>query len=81
MSLITLPPRFHAFTTNLDKTEIPKNIYEVLKVHEWKKVITEELRALEKNETWDVTKPPKGVPMGHKWVFTIKYKAYRMIER
>ena len=41
-----------AFTTNLDKTEIPKNIQEALKDTKWKEAIMEEIKALKKkNET------------------------------
>ena len=40
------------------------------------------MRALHKNETWEVVDLPSGKkPMGWKWVFTIKYKATGSIER
>ena len=40
------------------------------------------MRALKKNSTWDVVNLPKGKkPVGCKWVFTMKYKAYGSIER
>ncbi|KAA0042161.1 Cysteine-rich RLK (RECEPTOR-like protein kinase) 8 [Cucumis melo var. makuwa] len=36
----------------------------------------EEMKALEKNNTWEIYALPKGhKPVGCKWVFTIKYKA------
>ena len=36
----------------------------------------EEIRALEKNGTWEVMTLPRGKkPVGCKWVFTVKYKA------
>jgi len=37
-----------AFTSHLSSIEIPKNVQEALQVHEWKKAISEEMRALEK---------------------------------
>lgn len=41
-----------------------------------------EVRALEKNETWEVMNLPRGKkPMGCKWVFTVKYRANGLMER
>ena len=41
----------------------------------------EEIRALEKNGTWEVMNLPRGKkPMGCKWVFTMKYKADGTVE-
>ncbi|RVW92467.1 hypothetical protein CK203_042714 [Vitis vinifera] len=44
----------HAFTTNLDRIQIPKNIQEALEIPKWKEAMMEEIRALEKNGTWEV---------------------------
>lgn len=42
----------------------------------------EEMRALEKNKTWEFTSLPNNVePVGCKWVFTIKHKADGTIDR
>lgn len=42
----------------------------------WKKVMNEEMKALEKNTKWKFTKLPAGKKVvGCKWVFTIKHKA------
>ena len=38
------------------------------------------MKALYKNETWDIVDLPKKL-MGCKWMFTIKYKADGSIER
>ena len=41
----------------------------------------EEMRALEKNKTWDLcTLPKKHKTVGCKWVFTLKYKANGTID-
>ncbi|TYK07784.1 Cysteine-rich RLK (receptor-like protein kinase) 8 [Cucumis melo var. makuwa] len=45
---------FIAFTASLDSTIIPKNIYTALKCPEWKNVVMEEMKALEKNRTWEI---------------------------
>ncbi|RVW73450.1 hypothetical protein CK203_052984 [Vitis vinifera] len=70
-------------TTAIDQdSEIPKNVQDALRVPEWKEVILEEKRALEKNETWEVVDLPKGnKTVGCKWVFTIKYNVDGTLER
>ncbi|RVW40615.1 Retrovirus-related Pol polyprotein from transposon TNT 1-94 [Vitis vinifera] len=45
-------------------------------------VVFEEMRALHKNETWEVVDlPSEKKSIGCKWVFIIKYKANGFIER
>ena len=40
------------------------------------------MKALQKNETWDVVDLPKGkIPVGCKWVFTVKYNSDGTVER
>ncbi|KAL6331881.1 hypothetical protein AAG906_020228 [Vitis piasezkii] len=71
-----------AFTTNLDRIQIPKNIQEALEIPEWREAVMEEIRALEKNGTWEVMTLPRGKkPVGCKWVFIVKYKADGTVER
>ncbi|RVX17752.1 Retrovirus-related Pol polyprotein from transposon RE2 [Vitis vinifera] len=49
---------------------------------QWKEAVMEEIRALEKNETWEVMNLPRGKkPVGCKWIFTMKYKADGTVER
>ena len=44
--------------------------------------MNEEMKALQKNSTWEVVDLPEGKkPVGCRWVFNIKYKADRTIER
>lgn len=81
MSYQTLSTNFRVFTANLDNTEIPKNSRDALKILEWREAVMEEIRALEKNETWDMVKLPKCKrPVGCKWVFNVKYKTDGTIE-
>ena len=49
VSYENLSQQFRAFTTSLDSTTIPKSIHLALKCPEWKVVIMEEMRTLEKN--------------------------------
>ena len=66
-----------AFVTHLDsKKAMPKNVYEALKIPEWREAVMEEMRALEKNGTWKITDLPSGKrPVGYKWVFTVKHNS------
>ena len=71
-----------AFLTHLSKTEVPKTVHEALQNEKWKTAVLEEMNALEKNETWEIVQQPKGkIPVGCKWVFTVKYKANGSINR
>ncbi|KAL0559388.1 hypothetical protein IC582_003997 [Cucumis melo] len=82
MSYENLSPQLRTFTANLDSTTIPKNIHIALKCPEWKNVVMEEMKALEKNNTWEICALPNGhKPVGCKWVFTLKYKADGTLDR
>lgn len=77
-----LSPSFRAFTPQLSCREIPNNIQDALKVPEWKGAVLEEMKALEKNQTWEMVELPKGKKtVGCKWVFTIKYNSDGTLER
>lgn len=48
----------------------------------WVKAMGEELKALEKNQTWELTSLPKEKKaIGSKWVYKVKLRAYRSVER
>ncbi|KAA0040884.1 Beta-galactosidase [Cucumis melo var. makuwa] len=82
VSYENLSPQFRAFTASLDSTTIPKNIYIALECPEWKNVLMEEMKALEKNNTWEICALPKGHKLvGCKWVFTLKYKEDGTLDR
>ncbi|RVW55529.1 Mediator of RNA polymerase II transcription subunit 33A [Vitis vinifera] len=74
VSYNALSAKCRAFTTNLDRIQIPKNIQEALEISKWKEAVMEEIRALEKNETWEVMTLQRGKkPMGCKWTYDIDY--------
>ena len=82
MSYKNLSPVFHAFTSQLSCIEIPNTVQDALKVLEWKKVVFEEMKALEKNDKWELVSLPRGKTIvGCKWVFTIKYKSNGSLEQ
>ncbi|KAL5830764.1 hypothetical protein ACOSQ4_016118 [Xanthoceras sorbifolium] len=53
-----------------------------MSIPEWTNAVMEELEALQRNKTWDITELPKGKKaVGCKWVFTVKHKADGSVER
>ncbi|XP_074347258.1 uncharacterized protein LOC141686101 [Apium graveolens] len=77
-----IQPIKKAFVTSLDKITIPKSVYEVLKIPEWRKATLEEYNAFERNGTWVLTTLPLGKrTVGCKWIFSVKQKADRIVDR
>lgn len=51
----------------------PSNYAQASKKKEWKRAMEQELEAIEKNETWQLTELPPGKKViGLKWVFKLK---------
>lgn len=77
-----LSQMFSSFTTQLSLVEIPNNVQDALQVPEWKEAVLEEMRALEKNNTWKMVDLPKDKKtVGCKCVFTVKYKLDGSLEK
>ncbi|RVW54646.1 Retrovirus-related Pol polyprotein from transposon TNT 1-94 [Vitis vinifera] len=77
-----LSPTFRAFTSSITEIQVPQNIHEAFKYPKWKAAVDEEVRALEKNGTWEITDLPRDKkPVGCKWIFTVKYKADGNVDR
>lgn len=82
VSYNNLSPSFCAFVTQTSGVVISNNVHEALKVLEWKEAIFEEMKALEKNTTWEPVYLPKGkTVVGCKWVFNVKYSSNGSLER
>ncbi|XP_071909660.1 uncharacterized protein [Coffea arabica] len=82
VSYDNLSPKYRAFTTEISKLVIPRNIKEALVDQNWKSAVFEEMEALRKNDTWDVVELPREKKIvGCKWVFTVKSKADGTVER
>ena len=77
-----LSPTFRAFTSNITEIQVPRDIQEAFKYPTWKAAVDEEVRALAKNGTWEITDLPRGKkPVGCKWIFTVKYKTDSNVDR
>jgi len=50
---------FRALISQLSSMEIPNTIQDALKVPEWKDVVFEEMKTLEKNSTWELVNLPR----------------------
>ena len=73
---------YRAFTTNISKLVIPRNIQEALDEPSWKLAVFEEMNALKKNGTWEVVNLPREKKVvGCTWMFTIKSKADGSVEK
>ncbi|VVA28366.1 PREDICTED: Retrovirus-related Pol poly from transposon, partial [Prunus dulcis] len=71
-----------AFVHQLSAIHIPTKVSEALKDPKWVQAIKEEMKALEKNQTWTLeTIPREKKTIGCRWVFTIKHNADGSIER
>ncbi|RVW54333.1 Retrovirus-related Pol polyprotein from transposon RE1 [Vitis vinifera] len=52
------------------------NVQEALADPRWKAAMNEEMKSLQKNETWELVEcPPGKKPVGCRWIYTVKYKA------
>ncbi|RVW39006.1 putative ribonuclease H protein [Vitis vinifera] len=73
---------YKEFTSHKNLESILRNVGEALVDSKWKNAIEEEMNALTKNENWDIVDLPKRKqPVGCKWFFSMKYKAYDSVER
>ena len=53
----------------------PTTFDEAVKKEEWRKAMKEEIKSIEKNETWELMDLPKEKKViGLKWVFKTKFK-------
>ncbi|GKD03516.1 ribonuclease H-like domain-containing protein [Tanacetum coccineum] len=70
------------FVTQLNKNSKPKTFYEAYKFTHWTDDMNDEMDALLRNDTWEITDLPKDrKSIGSKWVFKIKYKSDGEIDR
>ena len=60
----------------------PETFEEAFQNAEWRKAMEEELDALERNQTWELSPKPKDVkPISCKWVYKIKRRTDGSVER
>ena len=65
---------YRSFLTALGEIPIPSWVEEALQDPGWRAAMNEEITALEKNNTWELTTLPRGKKaIGCRWVFTPKF--------
>ena len=70
-----------SFVNQLSTVSIPNSVQEALADPRWKAAMNEEMKSLQKNETWElVDRPPGKKPVGCRWVSTVNHKADGTIE-
>lgn len=73
---------FYSFFTNLNSTHIPSTYNQAIEQEYWRKVMEEELQALEENHTWDlVPRSPNMFVIGSKWVYNIKVRPNGILDQ
>ncbi|RVW27774.1 Retrovirus-related Pol polyprotein from transposon RE1 [Vitis vinifera] len=71
-----------SFVNQLSTVAIHNSVQEALADPRWKAAMNEEMKLLQKNETWELIECPLGKnPVGCRWIYTVKYKADGSIER
>ncbi|XP_076926353.1 uncharacterized protein LOC143589490 [Bidens hawaiensis] len=71
-----------AFMTAFYSKKIPLTVEQDLESKNWRDAMETEIDALRKNETWKkCVLPPEKIPVGCRWVFTVKHKPDGTIER
>ncbi|KAL9413753.1 hypothetical protein AB3S75_027454 [Citrus x aurantiifolia] len=75
-------PSYRSFLASISSTTEPKSFKQAMLDENWRNAMSEEIKALEDNQTWNLTSlPPNKKAIGCKWVYKIKYKADGTIER
>ncbi|GJR11182.1 ribonuclease H-like domain-containing protein [Tanacetum coccineum] len=70
------------FTTSINKIHEPTTYLEAVIDSRWIEAVNQEIEALNRNRTWEVTNLPSNrKPIGYKWVYKVKYKSNGEVER
>ena len=82
VSYEALSPSYKAFVASLQSTAVPSDWRAAKQDQKWFAAMKEELEALRKNRTWELTTLPRGKnAVSCKWVYTVKQNPEGKIER
>ena len=71
-----LSSKHKAFISVISSTFEPKTYKQAVSIPHWQTAMTDEIKALEHNKTWDLAiLPPNKTAIGCKWVYRVKFKA------
>jgi hypothetical protein len=75
-------PSFKVFIASSDSISILTKWEDAMKDPKWKAAMLEEMKALEKNKTWQLVDLPNGKEaVGCKWVYTVKHNPDGRVEQ
>nr|AAD25646.1 putative retroelement pol polyprotein [Arabidopsis thaliana] len=82
LSYSQISPSHMLYINNISKIPIPQSYHEAKDSKEWCGAIDQEIGAMERTDTWEITSlPPGKKAVGCKWVFTVKFHADGSLER
>jgi Reverse transcriptase (RNA-dependent DNA polymerase) len=82
VSFEALPPIYKVFVTSLHSNSTPCEWRKAMQDSKWKMAMFEEMRALVKNDTWDIVPRSSGKNVvGCKWVYLVKYNPEGKVDR
>ncbi|CAL8163966.1 unnamed protein product [Prunus armeniaca] len=77
-----LSPQAKEFVSQMEGIKIPNRLEEAFQDPKWVEAMNVEMKALQKNGTWEIVPQPEGKKLvGCRWVYTVKHKAYGTIDR
>jgi len=66
----------------MTESKDPQSFKEACTNQQWREAMNAEMKAIEKNHTWELVHPPDGItPIGVKWIFKTKFNASGHIEK
>lgn len=78
----TLSDSYVDYLLNISLEKEPFSYKEASKIPHWVDAMEDELHALDKNHTWEITDLPNDKkPIGCKWIYKIKYDANGKVDR
>lgn len=71
-----------AFIFSLSSITEPIKYADFILYKWWRNAMAAEIQALKAHKTWTITELPTGeIPIGYKWVYKVKHKAYGIVEK
>nr|KYP56954.1 Retrovirus-related Pol polyprotein from transposon TNT 1-94 [Cajanus cajan] len=66
----------------MNESRDPQSFKEACTNQQWREAMDAEMKAIERNHTWELVNPPEGVtPIGVKWIFKTKFNESGHIEK
>ncbi|KAK2448739.1 putative mitochondrial protein [Trifolium repens] len=74
--------KHQAYLAAIESIEEPQSYRQATQTQEWRDAMSQELKALEENKTWELARLSKGKKaVGCRWVYKIKYKSSGEVEK